>query len=122
MATVTVRGEGGHVFEMDVPADGTVKREVFDSHVKKGWLTILSEAIEAEADGTPQELTADGTFDVPDDTIDAVMAWVRGSTEDDPAEGWEDRALEALEAEQAKGDKARKTLVELLDVLIGGSD
>jgi hypothetical protein len=39
--TVNVRGEGGYVFEMDVPAEGTAAREVYDDAIAKGRLTIV---------------------------------------------------------------------------------
>lgn len=59
---------------------------------------------------------------VPDGTVDDVLGWVHGGPEPegDPADGWEDRAAAALEAEHAKGDKARSTLVERLTSILGG--
>lgn len=52
--TVFVRGEGGAVIEMDVPAEGSMARELFDSRVAKGELAILDTAagtIERIVDG-----------------------------------------------------------------------
>jgi hypothetical protein len=45
--TVTVKGEGGAIFEMDIPPAGTFRRENFDEFLAKGWLTII------EGDYTP---------------------------------------------------------------------
>lgn len=52
--TVFVRGEAGAVIEMDVPAEGSMARELFDSRVAKGELSILDTAagtIERIVDG-----------------------------------------------------------------------
>lgn len=43
MAPVTVRGEGGAVFDMDVPAEGTVQRELLDDALAKGRLTLVED-------------------------------------------------------------------------------
>lgn len=43
--TLTVRGEGGDVFEYDVPAEGTTRREIFEEQVRKGWLTVLADPV-----------------------------------------------------------------------------
>lgn len=51
--TVTVRGEGGDVFPMDIPEEGTLAREVFDDGLAKGRLTILKD------DGEPVVATTD---------------------------------------------------------------
>lgn len=40
--TITVRGEGGAIFDMDVPDEGTVQREHFDDHLDKGRLKVVS--------------------------------------------------------------------------------
>lgn len=108
--TVTVRGEGGWEFEQDVPAEGTVQRELFDDAVAKGRLVILSE---------PEPSDPVDPSSVPDGTIDSVIAWVHGASEDDsPTEGWDERAALALAAETAKGDDARSGLVRLLTPLV----
>ena len=57
---------------------------------------------------------------VPDGTIGEVVAWVRGADENsEPADGWHDRARQALEHELAKGDDARSRLVKLLNEVVG---
>lgn len=43
VTTLLVRGEGGHVFDMDLPAEGTPRREIFDGMVAKGWLTVIEQ-------------------------------------------------------------------------------
>lgn len=50
--------------------------------------------------------------EVPDGNIDTVLAWVEDGLEDDTTEV---RARAALDAELAKGDKARSTLVARLE-------
>lgn len=40
--TITVRGEGGAVSELDVPDEGTIQRELFDDHIAKGRYVVLS--------------------------------------------------------------------------------
>jgi hypothetical protein len=51
VTTLTVKGEGGDVFDMDVPAAGTVRREIFDDMVAKGRLEIVAGEIPAEDEG-----------------------------------------------------------------------
>ncbi len=52
-ATVFVRGAGGTIFEMDVPAEGSMARETWDGRLAKGELQIVDEAHWVEhADGT----------------------------------------------------------------------
>lgn len=65
-------------------------------------------------DGETSELSA-----VPDGSIDSVVEWVRGGPDDqEPTEGWERRASDALDVELAKGDDARSGLVKLLSPLV----
>lgn len=53
MATVYVLGSGGTLFEMDVPAEGSMARETWDGRLAKGELQIVDEAHWVEhADGT----------------------------------------------------------------------
>ena len=53
MATVYVLGSGGTLFEMDVPAEGSMAREKWDGRLSKGELQIVDEAHWVEhADGT----------------------------------------------------------------------
>ena len=55
MATVYVLGSGGTLFEMDVPAEGSMARETWDGRLAKGELQIVDEAHRVEhADGTAQ--------------------------------------------------------------------
>lgn len=108
------------MFPMDVPATGTVRREIFDDHLVKGWLTVISDDPDnydpdaepvAPADDEPepedpQVLAALELVDeVPDANADEVLAWA----EDDS-----DRQLAALMVEQGEGGKARKGVVEHL--------
>ena len=44
MATVYVLGSGGTLFEMDVPAEGSMARETWDGRLAKGELQIVDEA------------------------------------------------------------------------------
>ncbi len=71
--TITVKGEGGAVFDMDVPEEGTVRREVFDQAIAKGRLQVLS------GDWPPDE----AEVFVPD-LIDKVAAWRDYATSVDP--------------------------------------
>lgn len=117
--TLTVKGSGGAISQVDVPADGTHRREQFDEMVRKGEYTILND------DGSPVYATAepvtvdpDGVDAVPVGNVDEVVAWVRGSADgEDPSEGWEVRAQRALDTEQA-AEKPRKGLVKALTDLV----
>lgn len=71
MSTITVRGEGGAVFDMDVPAEGTVRREVFDDALAKGRLVILSGDVPAEGAVLP-------------DPTDKVAVWRAYAVSVDP--------------------------------------
>lgn len=53
---------------------------------------------------------------VPDGSVEDVLAWVFGE-EEDPLEGWEDRAAVALAAEDER-PKPRKGVVEALEVAL----
>ena len=52
--TVFVRGQGGTIFERDVPAEGSLLREVFDEQLAKGELVIVASAHWVEYDGAKQ--------------------------------------------------------------------
>lgn len=109
--TVQVRYESGHVQTMDVPELGTVARDLFDDHVAKGRYTILDG--DPAADVTPADPSA-----VPSGSVADVTVWVRGGDDDsDPVDGWQDRARQALDAEQV-APKPRKGLVALLEGLV----
>lgn len=53
MTTLTVKGDGGSIFDMDVPEEGTVRREVFDQAIAKGRLQVLSGDWPPESDDEP---------------------------------------------------------------------
>lgn len=57
-ATLVVRGEGGAVFPMDVPTTGTVKREIFDEHIRKGWLIVVSTDPDTYLADPPDDIVA----------------------------------------------------------------
>ena len=66
------------------------------------YLLATGGQVEEVATGPAEDADGDG---VPDGTVAQVEDWVGGSTE---------RAALALEAEEAKGDNARSTLVAAL--------
>ncbi len=110
VTTLTVKGEGGHVFEMDVPAAGTMRRETFDEFVAKGTLVILEGKV-PEAAPEPEPVSdavavaLELVEEVPDGNADEVLSWA----EDDA-----DRQLAALMVEQGEDGKGRKGVVESL--------
>lgn len=112
--TLRVRGEGGAEWDQDVPDEGTTQRELLDDLIAKGRVIVLHDP---DADDEPA-----GQDDAPpapgpaDGTIDDVIARVWGGPLEDPAaDGWRERATAALDAEKAKGDKARTRLVARLE-------
>ncbi len=122
--------------EMDPPTAGTHASERFAEQLARGELVPVEadtvEKVETiygkDKDG--KDLVGyhwvqkgAGDDDAPaapaDGSIDDVLDRVRGGPVESPAtDGWEERALAALEAEQAKGPKARKRLVERLQTAI----
>lgn len=110
VTTLTVQGEGGHVFDMDVPPSGTMRREIFDEMLEKGTLRVIDGKV-PDAEPEPEPVSdvvaaALGLVDeVPDGNADEVLAWA----EDDP-----ERQLAALMVEQGEGGKGRKGVVESL--------
>jgi hypothetical protein len=100
-------------------ANGDVlARDAKVGKVKDGAFLELIEVTEA----TDTVATADdsgSTTDpdaVPDGNIGDVIAWVRGGPVDqEPVDGWDERAQRALDTEVEKGNEARKTLVDLLE-------
>ncbi len=112
--TLRVRGAGGVEFDLDVPEDGTEARRNFDAHVASGFLTVLdAPATDTGAAGPERDPDA-----VPDGSVADVTVWVRGAADDEPpADGWQDRARLAYDAEQAR-PKPRTGLVRLLEGLL----
>lgn len=58
MGAVFVRGSGGAIFEMDVPAEGSNQRELYDQKIANGELAIVDAAewvdvMGADKDGKP---------------------------------------------------------------------
>jgi hypothetical protein len=82
------------------PADDDAERFVAD-------LAKEAEPAEAAPDSTPDP-TDELDITAP---IDQVLAWVRGDG---------DRALAAFTAEEARGDRARKTLLDTLTKIVEG--
>lgn len=110
VTTLTVQGEGGHVFEMDVPSAGTMRRETFDEMLEKGTLKVIDGKVpdtEPEPEPVSDVVAAalELVGEVPDGNADEVLDWA----EDDP-----DRQLAALMVEQGDGGKGRKGVVESL--------
>jgi hypothetical protein len=103
IVTLRVRGEGGAEFDMDVPPDGSPRREVFDEMVRKGLLVVLegeipgagpdSEPVDALEDLKVDELKGladergvdlDGATKKAD-IIDAIRAAESDDEDDDPS-------------------------------------
>lgn len=117
--TVTVRGEGGDVFEMDVPFAATPAREHYDQAIAAGRLVIVTNATRADTEygyklvAEPEPLATEPSKDpdaVPDGTVAEVEAWVGDDIE---------RADRALDVENAK-TKPRSSLVDHLTAVIEG--
>lgn len=57
------------------------------------------------------------------ETIPDILEYIRGGPENTVAtEGWHDRAQEMLDAEQAKGEAARPTLIAQLEAILVSDD
>lgn len=82
---------------------------VFVPHRTVDDVTIKTMVDAGEWTPEPDTRPAGDGGEVPGGTVADVMAWVG----DDP-----DRARRALDAEAAKGDKARSTLVDSLTVVV----
>lgn len=138
VVTLLVRGEGGDVFPMDLPPEGSFARENFETFVSKGWLEVKGRVTGYDADGAPivEPLDAEGVtaviagpedeaaeggesgLVVPEGNVDDVLAWVHGNDlEAAPADGWQVRAVAAIELEQA-ADKPRKGIVDPLEAAL----
>ena len=58
VTTLRVRGEGGAEFDMDLPAEGSPRREIFDEFVAKGWIVILDGELSARAAPAAEDVPA----------------------------------------------------------------
>lgn len=100
----------------EVPSAEETQPEPTAPELESEGTGVEMEAIEVEL-GEEAELTNDGSgealppahLDYTDGTIDHVLGWVGDDS---------DRALVALDAEKAKGDEARSTLVDKLTKLV----
>ena len=109
--TITVKGSGGALFDMDVPAEGTQARELFEQKLANQelvWLDDEGRRVPIDQVGGPDvddpdsgEEDGEGpdVEEVLDASVDDVKAWI----DEDPAE----RAPLVLEVEPAR-DKPRK--------------
>lgn len=130
--TFRARGAGGTEFVFDELDPSSIRGEVLAGQIRRGDLVVIDDAghvlggaeqIEAFlASGEPVAVETEPgeePSDVPTGKIEDVIDWVRGGPVDsEPTEGWADRAAQALDVEEAKGDKARTGLVEKLGVIL----
>lgn len=108
-----MQGQGGAVWDMDVPDPASQAGELFLYQLESGAIVI----VDGDAPEVPQVAPAPEPVsgeiaaalalvgEVPDGNADEVLAWA----EDDP-----DRQLAALMVEQGDGGKGRKGVVESL--------
>lgn len=116
--TVTVRDEHGHLSEIDVPDESEVYPfKHWTDHLASGRYVVV------EDPGAPEPAEPVDPDSVPTGSIGDVVDWVRGAPEDeDPADGWLDRASEAYLAEFKRGDDARKGITDVLRPLLSSED
>lgn len=118
LPTIRVRGGGGVEFDLDVHPVGTRRRELLDYDLSKRNLIVLEGAEHLEPEPEPEPETEVDESSVPVGSVADVLAWVRGHDDDAPAaDGWEDRAEQALAAERAT-EKPRTTLIEALEAAL----
>lgn len=80
-----------------------------------------AEWFNADSPGVLEPAGDDNQGGVPKGNVDDIVAWVRGSAPDEePAEGWDERAQEALDAELAGKD--RPSLVKQLKAVLAPPD
>jgi hypothetical protein len=108
--TATTAVTGGGRAAVDMPRGMVLPGDVPEEELRRFLADGAVETV-AAAPAAAAEAVDDEVEPVPTGTVDAVLAWVGDDT---------DRAGRALTAEQAKGDKARKTLVEALTALVDG--
>lgn len=117
--TAFFRLPGGTIQEMDLPLPETMQDQVNAGVLRPvaGPVKAVVQTFDERAGGSitrfVQAAPETGETDpdaVPAGTIDEIMTWVTA----DPT----NRALKALMAEQAKGDKARVSLVKSLGDLV----
>lgn len=116
MATVIVRvtNSNDQTTALRLEEGGSLLRHLH-TQVRRGDLKSVE--IDGAGQTTPETPDPDA---VPDGNIDEVVAWVRGAPDhEDPADGWDQRARLALDAEIG-ADKPRSTLLDLLEPLAGG--
>jgi hypothetical protein len=104
--TVFVLCDNGAVMPHDLPLPSGIA-----DRVQRGDLRLVNEDGTLLADPAEEPPVVESPPDpdaVPTGTIDDVLAWVGDDN---------DRAARALEAEQAKGDQARSTLVAKLTAM-----
>lgn len=106
IVTAKVLGAGGAVWEMDIPVDEGHSREAFDARVASGDLVFVEGDPRLTTAPEPEPEPGYDDSAVPDGLIPDVQAWVGDNL---------DRAQQALDVEQAKGDGARVTLVSWLE-------
>lgn len=110
------------IYDLDVPAEGTVQRDRHDEQVAAGDLTPVDGSprkVEQPGGGYRWELAdaliedPEATGDagsVPDGTISGVLEWVDGDS---------DRARQARDLEASEDGKGRRSLIAELDSIIG---
>lgn len=109
--TVETNVAEGSRARIDIPRGAELPADVTDADVQallhRGHITLVDE----QPDKPATEPAAPDA--VPDGTIPAVIDWVAGD---------KDRAQRALDAEQAKGEAARTTLVNQLQQLLAAGE
>lgn len=117
--TVHIRYESGHEDDVDIPDEGTMAYEHWLDHLATGRILVIDDPqVESEDAEVVDTFTVDGDYPS-GGTISQILDWVRGAPEDDePADGWVDRAAVALEVEQSAGDQARKRLIAVLEPIV----
>ena len=129
MGTFRARGAGGVELELDDLDLSTPRGELLAAQIRKGDLVVLTDDGQLGGEAQIDEflgvsVASEDLSDpdaVPDGNVAAVIDWVRGATAGaDPADGWEDRAQRALDAEHAGKD--RSSLVEKLEEILSDPD
>lgn len=135
-SSFTAQGSGGSEFTFDRPTRGSMREEALVEKIVKGELLVLDDGpatrdvevvtawLRDEDVAVEQGVAIDPVVDdevevssdgVPDGTVVDVLDWV-----DEPTDGWQDRARQAIAAEQARGEDARKGIVDRLTEALEG--